>query len=377
MARPHPALIELAAGRVLPPVDDVPGFLKSAMEHRMMGLVWNRARSGEFVLDPDLHRSLAAQSLFTERRHRKLSDALIHASELLAEKGIDVATFKGIAAEQRWYDQVGDRPCWDVDLLVAPHSLHRAGELIEMLDPERRNDGRIQRLVDADLLRTIDVVSDGVVMDIHFDLFKFGFRSRQQQLVWDRTVALPVAKGRSVRAVDAEISLINSLLHLNRDRFAKLLGFVEVLRIIERGDIDWDFVDAFVVFEGLETTHTRALTVVLETLGIDHPTPTPPGGWRSWVWNAAWPPRIRLLGEEGRLRFGRRGALLFPFLVRGRSLDAARYVLRRSLPRSDMVDLNHPDARGPYLWRLVDARVRHRLRRRRERRELAASRRRM
>ena len=67
--------------------------------------------------------------------------------------------------------------------------------------------------------------------------------------------------GSTVRALDAETSLVFSLLHLNKDRFAKLLGFAEVVRIIDRGGIDWEFVDRFVAREGLETSHTQALQV--------------------------------------------------------------------------------------------------------------------
>lgn len=337
----------------------------------MTGLVWNVVQAGGLTIEPELHRSLAAESLSTELRHRQLAAALNHAGEVLAEKGIEVATFKGVAAEQRWYDQIGDRPCWDVDLLVAPHSLHRAGELIETLQPKMRDDGRIQRLVDTGALQTIDVLFDNVVMDIHFDLLKMGFRSRQAQLTWDRTVMVPLTGGKEVRAVDAEISLVHSLLHLNRDRFAKLLGLVEILRIVERGDIDWDFVDAFVRAEGLETPHAMAVEVVYETLNLEPPISGPTGGWRSRVWNALWPSQIRLLGEEGRLRYGRRSVLLLPFLTRGRGRDAASYVIRRMFPSRDMVDLVHPESHGPYLWRLVYARVGHRIRRRRERRDLA------
>jgi len=37
--RPVPALTEIAAGRELPPVDDVDALLASASEHRMLGLL--------------------------------------------------------------------------------------------------------------------------------------------------------------------------------------------------------------------------------------------------------------------------------------------------------------------------------------------------
>ena len=339
----------------------------------MMGLAWRRSGSGELSMTPDMQRGLATESLLTEQRHRKLSTALAGVHDLLRDEGIDVATFKGVTAEQRWYDGVGDRPCWDVDVLVAPHCLQRAGELVAFLDPRRRDSARIQTLVDEGILQTIDIVFDGVVMDVHFDLFKLGFRSRQSDLVWERIVEVPLFDGRTVRALDAEISLVFSLLHLNRDRFAKLLGFVEVLRIIERSALDWDFVDRFVREEGLETPHALSLAVVCDTLGVDLRGPVPPAGWRTRIWNAAWPADIRLLGEEGRLRFGRRGAMLLPFLVRGRSKDAARYLARRMFPRPAMVDLVHPDTSGPYLWRLARARVAHRIERRRERKALDAS----
>lgn len=355
----------------MPPIDDLPDFLRSSLEHRMTGLVWRCVQSGGLAVEPQLHRGLATESMLTEQRNRRLSAALAHAHELLAEEGIGVATFKGVAAERRWYEGVGDRPCWDVDLLVAPHSLNRSGRLVETLDPRRPNDGRIQRLVDAGILQTIDVVFEGVVLDIHFDLFKLGISSRQPDIVWERTVEVALADGAMVHALDAETSLVLSLLHLNKDRFAKLLGFVDVLRIMERGHLDWGFVDAFVKGEGIETPYSHAFEVVVQTLGIDHSLDLPTG-WRSRLWNILWSPEIRLLGEGSRLRYGRRTAVLFPFLVTGRFWDAVRYVFRRMFPRSDMIDLVHPGTSGPYLWRLASARFRQRMKQAQERRALNA-----
>ena len=111
---------------------------------------------------------------------------------------------------------------------------------------------------------------------------------------------------------------------------------------------------------------------MIETLGLDLPSPDPVAGWRHRLWHALCPPEIRLLGEGGRLRYGRRSAVLFPFLVRGRLGDATRYVVRRMFPETDMVDLIHPGTSGPYLWRLSAARIRQRKRRAQERRALDA-----
>ncbi len=57
-----------------------------------------------------MQRGLATESLLTEQRHRKLSDGTRQRHDLLSGEGIDVATFKGVTAEQRWYDGIGDRP---------------------------------------------------------------------------------------------------------------------------------------------------------------------------------------------------------------------------------------------------------------------------
>jgi hypothetical protein len=38
MARPHPALIDIAAGRAVGPVDDEAAFVESALKHRLAGL---------------------------------------------------------------------------------------------------------------------------------------------------------------------------------------------------------------------------------------------------------------------------------------------------------------------------------------------------
>ena len=132
MARPHPALIELAAGRVLPYFEDGAHLVASAVEHHMAGLLFHRIR-GDLRLEPAVERDLVAINLFMEARNRRLRGALAGISERLHAEGIDVATFKGVAAELRWYDHIGDRPCSDIDLLVAPHNLHQVGALVDLL----------------------------------------------------------------------------------------------------------------------------------------------------------------------------------------------------------------------------------------------------
>ncbi len=59
MAHPHPALIELAAGRPLPfRVGDPEHLLVTALEHRMHGLLWSAV---EIDLPLETQRRLAHQ----------------------------------------------------------------------------------------------------------------------------------------------------------------------------------------------------------------------------------------------------------------------------------------------------------------------------
>ncbi|MCP3975324.1 MAG: hypothetical protein GY720_12640, partial [bacterium] len=51
MARPHPSLYDIAAGRAVRPVAESEAFVESAVEHRMAGLALWAAAQSDFGLD--------------------------------------------------------------------------------------------------------------------------------------------------------------------------------------------------------------------------------------------------------------------------------------------------------------------------------------
>ena len=121
MASPHPALIELAAGRPLPfRVGDPEHLLATALEHRMQGLLWSAVTRGEIDLPLETQRRLAVLNLRTQAHHRRLWMILEEVTALLAQHGIEVAVFKGVAAEACWYKRMGERPSRDLDLWLSP-----------------------------------------------------------------------------------------------------------------------------------------------------------------------------------------------------------------------------------------------------------------
>lgn len=366
MARPHPALIELAAGRPVPEPPDVRQFCASATEHRMHGLVWREVEAGRLQLDEEWRSRLARQVLQVRLTQRRLRAHLVTIAEQMQALGVGLATFKGVTASERWYDSEGDRPCADIDLLVAPADRGRAREIVAALDPDNPLLGVIQAIVDHGALQSVDLwLPDGTAVDLHFDLLKYETRDRRPGMIWERTRPHPLAEGVSVRVLEPEIALAHLLLHLNKDRFRYLGQFVDVARLMEREPVDWDRFAAFVTAEGLETPIGLSLEVVCEVLGVPTPPHPTPDRWRAAVWRRLWSSDVRLRGREGFVRFRNRQRVM-PLLARGRTLEGIGAYWKYLFPPGALMDYHFPETSGPYLWRNAWGRVKHWLARRRE-----------
>jgi hypothetical protein len=329
----------------------------------MHGLLWRSVQKGFLDVPGEIRHALMMESVHAEMRHTGIWDALASVVSRLGEAGIEVATFKGVAAERRWYDALGDRPCWDVDLLLAPHQLDRAREAVELIHPNHDMAATIQGLARGGHAQGITLRYRTTEIDLHFDVFKFGYTSRQPDVIWGRMDSFEMDDGTSIRMLDPELSLVHFLYHLNRDKFKRLLGYADVARVLSDETLDREFVLSFVAEEGLSTQFALALRAVTGTLGLPDEGLGIPPGWRAAIWRVAWRPRTRLLGLPAEVRFMRRGALLLPLLVHGRAIDTIHYWLHRLFPPRAAVDLKHPHTQGPYLWRLMSGRVGQRWRR--------------
>jgi hypothetical protein len=330
MARPHPVLLDLAVGRPMSPVDDFDELLSSAFEHRMHGLLWSHVSRGDLVGPSSWEHQLAMLSLRDEARHRRLWEVLGHVEQELASIGVRIATLKGVAAEARWYDRLGERPCYDVDILVDPSSLDRADEAVEMLEPDHELLGSITQCVRRGELQFLELHVDGERVDVHFDPLKMRIECRQKRLAWERMVVLEGPGGVSVRAYDTELSLLYFLLHLNRDSFRYLLGFVDVAHILSRAVIDQSFFHQFIEDEGIAEPTRSSLAAVCETLGLQPLPPSAQPGPRRSIWRLLWRPGVRIQGGGDLKRYWLRGQYLLPMLYEGRLSDTLHVVCRRA-----------------------------------------------
>ena len=174
MARPHPSLVDIAAGRPVRPVLNGAEFVESAMEHRMAGLALWSANRGEFDLDAASKQQLAGLKLRATLQSNRLAATAAGAIEKLRGIGIGAAVFKGIATETRFYPEPGTRPAADVDLFIDPASHHRLNEIIDLFQPAHALSGAAQRLHDVGRLQGFDILYKDIWVDMHTDPIKVG-----------------------------------------------------------------------------------------------------------------------------------------------------------------------------------------------------------
>ena len=350
-----PLLIDLAAGSSPSPTEIDDRLVKLANEHGLTGLLWSWARDN--LADLERKEELAQNDLYIQAHLVNVWKVLDESVAQLTAAGIEVATVKGVTAGERWYDRRGDRPCSDVDLLLAPNQLERATDAVRILDLGHPWGEHVSELATTGRIQTVTTHVDGLEVDLHFDLFKIGIPTRASRDIWDRTTPFPLPHGGTVRVLDDTTALLHFLVHINKDRFQRLLGYADVARIIATGRVDWTLARRVAEREGLTVPAFRTLDVVLDRLELPWPVELDrPTGMRVGLWNLIWRPGIRLRGAEGRLRFRRRGDWI-AFLARGRMLEALRWWLREMWPPSSAVNARYAHVRGPYLWKLLKGRV--------------------
>lgn len=348
-------LIELAAGRAPQGCQFDASLLELATDHRMTGLLctWGL----EHLDDRELRTWLVMHDLGVRAHLQHIWTVLESVVAALHEAGIQVATIKGVTAEARWFARQGERPCSDIDLLLSPHQLGQAAQAVAVLQPDHPWIPQLDRLVATHRVQAVTLRVDDVDVDLHLDLLKLGIPTRGSHDLWDRTVLYRLPGGAMVRVLDDTAALFHLLVHLNKDRFQRLLGYADVQRVMAGGRVDWGLLVLDARREGIEVAVLRTLETVVDELRIAWPADlTRPRGPRAFVWGLLWNRGIRLRGFEGRLRYRMRQNWI-ALLARRRSVEALWWWLREMWPPGVAVDLQYGEIRGPYLWKLFRGRV--------------------
>ncbi len=311
---PPQPLLDLAAGRDPGDPGLTPELLTIAFDHRMGGLLWGWAKRHAPASDAKVE--LAVHDLKVRAHLLRLRSLLETCVTRLAEVGIEVASIKGPITEDRWYDGPGTRPCADVDLWLSPYQLDRAGDALLALQPDHPWAGFFGALAVDRKVQTVTLQVDGIEVDLHLDLLKTGMWMRDPAAVWEASERFRLPRGAEVRVLEPAAALVHFLVHLNKDRFQRLLSYADVARIMAR-PVDWGSMWALAEREGLTTVVASSLRTVGDDLLLDLPEGARPAGatsgLRASIWNLVWRRQIRLRGIEGRRRFRYR-QLLIPLL---------------------------------------------------------------
>jgi len=229
---------------------------------------------------------------------------------------------------------------------------------VACLDPVHPLRGSIGRMIASGDCQGIEVEVPGTVVDLHADPYKVRVRLPGLEAMFDRRVRVTGPNEVTVWALAPEDALLQQLVHLNRDWFRCLLGYLDIARIVQRGDLDWSEVWRAAEQDGLTDLVTLGLQEVDRVLPLGTSLPAVSKKWRTWVWHRAWPAQVRLSGQEGVPRQRRRHDVI-AVLIRGHVVTTLREQWwSRLFPSRSMVDHAYPGQRGPYLWRLLRGRVR-------------------
>lgn len=359
--RPHHSLIDLASGRTVSGAIDGE-IVRSAEEHRVGGLLKTAMDLGlsvESTAATELNRIDA----LGWARNRMLLDACHEIAQTAEQLDIDLFVIKGISIEARWYSRLGERPAWDLDLVLAPWHRHRVGDLLAALQPRHSLLSNSAEL-HSPRLQSIDLGFHSLPVDLHLDPLKLEVATtRQPDILFENSTNL--ATDRSVRILGLEPSLVLTALHLNKDRFRYLLGYVDLVRISADSTVDIDRAVRIAQDLGL----ARSFRSTVAAAHVDLRLPQPPGfELNDWLWNRTWPQSVRMRGSEAQDRFRYRQFFL-PLLEGGRWAEVLIASWHRLFPSAYELWRNFPEEKGSYLGRLIKGRVRHRLSRFRRRRQ--------
>lgn len=313
-------------------------MIRSAIEHRMEGLLWRAFEEGQIALPSGLGRSLAVFHLEARRRHETMWDSIAVVTEILDHASIGFVVMKGVANEGRFYERIGDRSVGDLDIWIGPPDRGRFGEALRLLQPDHELGQTAQQLLDRKYLQSVDLVlPTGIVVDLHSNPFNWGMETKSAELMWNRRQTLTLPGRSAVQVLDVNATLALALIHLNLDGLAPLPGFLDVHRILKADGLSISDSMNLLRSEGLESHGWMTLSAVQTILGLNQDFHVPPSN-SDWWWNLIWRKGTYPYTQVGS-KWRRRGSsYAVRFTAKKRTIEALRHAGRRIL-RPIMTDL--------------------------------------
>ena len=208
-----------------------------------------------------------------------LSRELINIVDTLAESGIEVMPYKGLALAESVYGDIALRQTGDIDLLIRAEDVSRARDALRRLNfvphlelPERQElaylESGYEYMFDAPAGRNLLELQWAVQPSFYaVDL-------RAEEL-FERSVPVSVA-GRILKTLSFEDLFVALSLHAAKHVWAKLIWICDLARIMKMERLDWAWVGSLARHYRIRRIVTLNLRLANRLLGVSIPSAAEP-----------------------------------------------------------------------------------------------------
>jgi hypothetical protein len=214
-----------------------------------------------------------------ERNVRKslfLARELIRILDCLDGIGIEVIPYKGIVLSEVYYGDMALRQSGDIDLFVRGQDVARIKNAVRELGYSQRV--HIPASAEQDYIAsgyecTFDSPAGKNLLELQWALQpRFYAVDFDMDGLFERAVSVEVA-GRRVKTPSAEDLLLVLSVHAAKHVWGRLIWLCDIARILERGNLDWDRVQARAWAFGIE--RILHVTLLLANRLLATPIPAP------------------------------------------------------------------------------------------------------
>ena len=254
---------------------DTDYLLRYTISHRLLPLVHHRLVE-EFRDDipTAVATSLQAVALQTTQFNLLATSELLRIVRIFAVHGIDLLPWKGPVLALRLYGNVALRPFGDLDILVRPADVLRAGRLlqtigyaplVEVKPHQERSFVRYEH--DRAYLQQ----GGGLHLELHWRFFdRYIAFNLDESAIWNGVRTLELG-GDSMRLLGAEEELLILALHGAKHVWRSSGWLFDIHRLIECEEIDWQRLEQLAERTGTVRVLSLALSLSGELFGTDPP----------------------------------------------------------------------------------------------------------
>jgi hypothetical protein len=220
-------------------------------------------------------------------RNLTLSRELANVLSTFSPQGIETICLKGTVLAEALYGNPALRMVADMDILVHPGDISKAGSLLAKLGYEQTMPDR-PRNHPFHEEPYCKKASFPILLELHWDLDNRELVAFPEQEIWHRARQLQL-EGVSTRVLSPEDNLLFMANHLPKHDFHLLKFLADVAELLRKHEqsLDWDYITGSARSWGIEPAVYYALRRAKELIGAPVPASSleemKPRTWRWWL----------------------------------------------------------------------------------------------